>query len=322
MDNSAVAVSVVMSVFNGQRYLRQAIESVLRQAGVSFEFIVIDDASSDATAQILAGYSDPRIRIIRNERNLGLPLSLNKGIALARGAMIARQDADDISLPGRLQKQLVYLEEHPGCALVGSDFFIIDDEDHLLAASSLPSEDQRIRAVLETKNCFAHSAMMFRKAAFDAVGGYRREFPGCLDYDLALRLSQRYALANLPERLLRYRVHPQSMSAEKSARMAFERSLIVLAWQKRRRGESDAEVLKTPLPRLKEDPRRLLAGQYYGFADSLYAGGDARAARRFSWKSLCLFPFHRQAAGLLLRTWLPGAVRSWLRNHRSTLCRK
>ena len=117
-----VYISVVMSVYNGEKYLREAIDSILSQTYQNFEFIVIDDCSSDNTSYILKSYTDARMQIIRNDRNLKLPASLNKGLKIAKGKYIARMDADDIAMPDRFAKQVEYLEEHSDVAVVGGSF--------------------------------------------------------------------------------------------------------------------------------------------------------------------------------------------------------
>jgi len=125
-------VTVLMPVYNGERYLNEAVDSILGQTFTDFEFLIIDDASTDKTPEILRSYDDPRIRVVTNEENLGLSKSLNKGLALARGEFIARMDADDVSYPYRLQVQHEFMTQHPGAGVIGSWAEYIDRKGEIV----------------------------------------------------------------------------------------------------------------------------------------------------------------------------------------------
>ncbi len=133
-------VTVLLPVYNGARFLRQAIDSVLSQTWKDFELLVVNDGSTDGTAAILESYSDPRIRILSNVQNIGLTLSLNKGLQSARGEYIARIDADDIALPIRLEKQVSYLDQHPEVGLVATGVKVIDERGHVTGSYQAPFE--------------------------------------------------------------------------------------------------------------------------------------------------------------------------------------
>ena len=167
---TAPKVSVVMSVYNGERYLREAVESILNQTFIDFEFVIIDDGSTDDTLGILERYTDPRIRLVKNGRNIGLTESLNRGIRLARGKYVARQDADDISLPERLSSQLLFLDKHRGIGLVGTSFDIIDSSGRLCEQVILPTDNETLQELLWVRNCFCHGSVMMRKEYLDALG--------------------------------------------------------------------------------------------------------------------------------------------------------
>ena len=158
---STPRVSVLMSVQDGERYLRAAIESILDQTFANFEFLILDDASSDASRAIIASCDDPRIRLIENERNLGLTRSLNRGIRLSRGAYIARMDADDLSLPDRLQRQVDFLDADPQCAVVASFSRRIDHSAAEVGAMRSPIEEEAIKSSLLTGNCLTHGSQAF-----------------------------------------------------------------------------------------------------------------------------------------------------------------
>ena len=204
-------VSVVMSVYNGERYLRQAVDSILNQTYRDLEFIVINDGSTDETAAILASYDDPRLRVFSQE-NAGLTVSLNRGIARARGQYVARMDADDVSDPTRLRRQIAFLEATPEIALVGCWIHVINRRGRRVGLIEKPTGAAAIKAALEVDNCISHGSAVFRTEAARAIGGYDETHRTAQDYDFFARLAERYALANLPETLYSWREHPQSIT--------------------------------------------------------------------------------------------------------------
>lgn len=220
--NSSPLVSVVMPVYNGEKYLAEAVESILNQTFRDFEFIIIDDGSTDGTAQILEQYGrgDSRIRICHQE-NAGVVAACNRGIGLARGKYIARMDADDIALRHRFQAQVGFLESNPDVALVGSAISFIDAEGRGHGQiMRYPTSDSAIRRILYYGNCFAHPSIMMRRQAVSAVGGYRECCSPAEDYDLWLRLAERFKVANLAEPLLLYRIHHRQATSHDLGRTA------------------------------------------------------------------------------------------------------
>ena len=212
----APVISVVMSVYNGQKYLCESIDSILNQTCKNFEFIIINDGSKDNSLDVLLEYQtrDNRLLIV-NQNNIGLTRSLNRGAILAASEYIARQDADDISLPTRLEKQLNYMENHPEVAVIGcfGDFFNVNG---VLRTNKAPMYSQDgIKRHLASKNLFMHGSAMIRKSCLAKVGFYREFFRHSQDYDLWLRLSQYFDIAILPEHLYQYRVTPQAISVSK-----------------------------------------------------------------------------------------------------------
>jgi glycosyltransferase involved in cell wall biosynthesis len=193
--------------------VRQAINSVLAQSFSDFELIAIDDGSRDGSAAIVEAYSDPRIVFVRQE-NTGLSTTLNRGIALARGRYIARQDHDDVSLPDRLMKQVEFLDAHPDTAMVGTWAEIVDTSARDRRFHRHPCDPATLRFELLFDNPFVHSSVMLRKSALDEVGHYStdpaRQPPE--DYELWSRIARRYPVANIPEVLQRYREVAGSMS--------------------------------------------------------------------------------------------------------------
>lgn len=213
MSTREPAVSVLIAVYNGERYLREAIESVLAQTRGDFELLIVDDGSTDDTPAILAEYArlDPRV-VVHRVSHAGRTAALNLGCRAARAELIARLDADDPALPGRLERQLRFLEANEDVALLGGGVLLIDEHGEIFGEDRLPTGDAEIRKMLQKISLFYHSNVTFRRSAVEAVGGYRTVFKLAEDYDLWLRISERYALANLPELVGKYRSSPQQES--------------------------------------------------------------------------------------------------------------
>jgi len=207
-------VTVLMSVYNGEKYLREAIESILNQTFTDFEFLIVNDDSTDRTSEILQSYNDSRIKIINNRKNIGCTKSLNNGLKAARGEYIARMDADDISMPYRFEKQTHFLDTHADYAVVGTFLKIIDANSHFVRIHDLPKDDAEIRAYFRKDNCLAHGSVMIRKECLFIVGFYDETFEKSQDYELWLRVSEKYLLANIPEYLYMLRKHKESMEGK------------------------------------------------------------------------------------------------------------
>ena len=208
-------ISVVTAVYNGERYLAEAIESILRQSFTEFEFIIIYDGSVDSSPSILHSYAakDARVRLVAHE-NRGLTPALNEGIALARGQFIARMDADDIALPERLQMQVAYLQTTPDCVIVGTKVMMMDADGCSLGPLHVHATHAEIDRILllGRGTTLVHPSVMFRADTVRAIGGYREKFTSVQDLDLYLRLAEKGRLANLPNILLKWRQHPASIN--------------------------------------------------------------------------------------------------------------
>ena len=231
-----------MTVFNAERYLPAAVESILAQTFADFEFIIVNDGSSDRSLDILNEYAarDPRIRLFSQE-NRGIVASANEGIAAARGQYLARMDADDVSLPLRFEKQVRYLDEHPECVIVGSRVMSTDPHGIPVAASEHAPSHEEIDAQLMTPFggwALLQPATMMRLDAVRRVGGYRGSYNISEDHDLFLRLAEVGRVANLPEVLFHYRrrydgaththLHQLAEAKEKVLREAHARRGIAL----------------------------------------------------------------------------------------------
>jgi hypothetical protein len=210
----APRVSVVMAVHDGERYVGAAVDSVLTQKFRDLELIVVDDGSTDRTAEIVRQHADPRVRLVANGRNLGLAPSLNVGLAEARGEFVARLDADDVSLPQRLAHQVAFMDANPQAALLGSWYTEMAADGTPGALVTLPTRHWDLRWHLCLYSPFAHSAVLWRRALVaERVGQYDERLAYAMDLDLWRRIAEQLDVANLPESLLLVRAHEQSMTA-------------------------------------------------------------------------------------------------------------
>ena len=233
-------VSVVMSVFNGERFLCEAVESILEQSLRDFEFIIIDDGSTDQSAKTLHSYQthDPRVKVYRKEHS-GLIESLNQGCWLAQGKYIARMDADDIARQERLKRQVDFMDAHPEIGVVGGAVEWIDASGNSLGIHRYPAEDQQIKATLLEGSALWHPTVLLRKEAFVSAGGYRSVVVDAEDYDLWLRIADRFQLANLEAVVLKYRIHPSQVSIRKTAQQTLSMLGAQAAASSRRNGLPD-----------------------------------------------------------------------------------
>lgn len=207
-------VTVLLPVYNGETYLLEAIESILNQTFTDFEFLIIDDGSTDNTWDILNKFNDSRIRLIKNNQNMGITKTLNKGLQLARGNYVARMDADDICFPERLQRQKAFLDDNLNFAMVGSWIEVIDEVGRKIKRINFPIVSYCLRWRLLYTNTFVHSAVMFRKNAVLDIGGYLDNYRHAEDYDLWSRLSTHWKVANIPAVLVSWRSCRESVSVK------------------------------------------------------------------------------------------------------------
>lgn len=225
MARDPVDVSVVLPVYNGEAFLRNSINSVLRQENVNLELVIVDDSSSDSSRDIVASVGDDRVVVRNLEANGGLANALNVGIDIARGQLIARQDQDDISHPFRLWKQQLFLRGHPEVVALGTWARIVRPSAKggwaCAGEHRHPTMDDELRVRLLWNNPFVHSSVMMRRAIFHSSGGYGTDplenWPE--DYDLWSRMALHGRLANLPEFLVEYRETPGGMSRTESSRV-------------------------------------------------------------------------------------------------------
>lgn len=215
--NYPLPLSVLMPVYNAEKYVAAATESILTQTFGDFEFIVIDDGSTDGSPSILKSYAaqDSRLRLIIRP-NLGLVKTLNQGLAMARGEFIARMDADDFALKDRIALQVEYLRAQPECAVVGcSTLWVDSDGDPIARNDAVTSHEKITEILLRGRGGLCHPGAMFRRTIAQEVGGYRSEYEYAEDIDFFLRCGEHGRLANLPQCLLEYRQHFTSICANR-----------------------------------------------------------------------------------------------------------
>lgn len=203
-------ISVVMPAYNAEKYIAEAIDSILNQTFADFDFIIIDDCSSDRTAEIVKSYTDPRIRFYQNEHNMGVAATLNRGLDLATGEYIARMDSDDISYPERFEKQFDFMENNPEIAVLGAgiQMFSAKIGERLFSESY-----NELKIDLLFASCFAHPAVMLRSKYFgNGKLEYDLSFNKMEDFDLWDRTAIVYPIASFPEVLLKYRIHPNQIT--------------------------------------------------------------------------------------------------------------
>jgi glycosyltransferase involved in cell wall biosynthesis len=203
-------ITVLMPVYNASEYVRKTIDSILNQTFTDFEFLIINDGSSDDSEEIIKSYSDPRIRLVNNEKNLKLIATLNRGINLAQGKYIARMDADDICLPTRLEKQYKVMEEDPEIALCGTGIKMMGKK---FFQPIVITDPERIRNVMRAFNIFFHPTVMFRKSVLiENNFRYNPDYLHAEDYQLFQLMSEKHKLINIDETLLLYRLSPGGIS--------------------------------------------------------------------------------------------------------------
>lgn len=299
--NSSPSVSVILPVYNGSLYLRRSIDSILSQDFSDFELIIINDGSSDDSAEIIKQYSDPRIHYFY-QGNQGLANTLNRGIDLARGKYIARQDQDDVSKPNRLSLQVAFLDENSEYALVGSAAEIWVNGKKSPRVLKHPTSDAELRFGLLFRNYFVHSSVLIRRDILLELGGYctdpERQPPE--DYELWSRISRSYKLANLIEPLVSY--HEVSGSMSRQGKNPFQNNLVALTqenieWAINSKDESKNALFLSKLMHKNYDSCDLLSWKKTSkFYDRVVIGFSSRTnygpisfigQRKFLYRYLC-----------------------------------
>ena len=209
-----IPVSILMPVYNAEKYLSTAIKSMLSQSFKDFEFIIVDDASNDASWKIIKEFAkkDGRIKAFRNPKNLRTTKTLNKGLKKAKGKYIVRMDGDDYSYPERIEKQVKYMETHPAIGVSGGVIEVCDEDLKILNKRGYPLTDKKVREKIFRYSPFAHPATIWRTSVLKKVGGYNESLPLSQDYELYFRVGQISKFGNLSRILIKLRTHNDSSS--------------------------------------------------------------------------------------------------------------
>ncbi len=300
-------VSVVMSVYNSKRHLAAAIESILNQTMDDFEFLIVDDASTDGSSEILSSYAsqDSRISLIQNETNKGLTKSLNVALGRADSPLIARQDADDISEPIRFRRQAEQFQNNPHLLALGSNYQTIDDDDKKLDDIAVPSDANEIAWQMLFHNAFCHSAMMFRRQ--DLAGQqvtYDETFTYSQDYELWSRLLRVGQVTNLDDFLVRRRVSPESIGEMKKSEQ--QQCARRIAGQNMRHVAPDISISDQQVERLRQT-------FYVGIGNKLGLNSVFTAHKLLKlWRGFIRETPHRAKEPNTCQTFWDRQGRSWL----------
>lgn len=290
------SVTVLMPVYNAEKYLSDAVESILRQTFKDFEFLIINDGSSDNSLKLLEKFAkeDSRIRVIDPGINRGVIEVLNEGIGLAQGEYIARMDADDISMPDRLEKQYQFLQKHTKYVCVGCKTMMIDPEGDELKVFPFHGGNEAVLKAMLTGvgGAIIHPSAMIRKSALLKIGGYDKNYLHAEDMELFLRLSEVGLVANLPEILLKYRQSPDGIGYKnrKAQKEAYYRSIEEA--HKRRNIPFDKSKF------VAEDGIED-AIPYQKWAWWALLAGNVSVARKYAFKTVLKRPFSRESWKLL-----------------------
>lgn len=299
------AISVVMPAYNAGKYIREAISSVLCQSFGDFELLIVNDGSTDDTQKIIRSFPDQRIKLI-NQTNQGIAAALNRGLAEAKAPVVARFDADDICLPGRLRVQFDFMNTHPEYIIIGSGADFIDMDNNYVFTYSPPwYSNEAIQAVAKNKCPFIHSSVLFKKAVILNAGGYNVHAYAFEDHLLWLKILQKGRAVNIPQVLLKVRLNPESVTMDEK-------------WQDKRFSQikykaiNDGNITETAGKELKrilkkQGSKRMKEGAYYCLLGKKYLWNNYQPgkARINLKKTISLQPWVLNTWGLLLLSYMP-----------------
>jgi glycosyltransferase involved in cell wall biosynthesis len=301
MTSPAPTVSVLMPVFNAGKFLREAVESILAQSFCDFEFLIFDDGSTDESRALLERYAgdDVRVKLTLGDHR-GYTSCLRQGVDAARGRYVARMDADDVSLPNRLARQVQFMDQHPECAAVGGQAVRIDADGDALCLERVPETHERIdeRHMRRFGGQIMHPNVMMRTQTLRQIGNYRLEFEPAEDLDLFLRLAEVGRLANLGEVTLKYRMHLKSVTHTRIEQQR-ERSWAAVEDAHRRRGRVlDCRQLK------EIKPAPSAADIAWSWVRAAYKSGNFATARKYALRFIWRDPFRTHSWWLFIGSML------------------
>lgn len=213
-DKETPKISVIMPVYNAEKFLESSVKSILNQTYKDFEFIIIDDGSKDNSWRIVDKYRkvDKRIKVLRNRKNLRATKSLNRGLKIAKGKYVVRSDADDWSYPYRIEEQYKFMESHPEIGVSGGTIEVCDNKLRVLNKRRYPYTDKECRKIIFRYSPFAHSATIWDTETLKSIGGYNENIPLSQDYELYFRIGRIKKFGNLTTTLIKLRTHSDSSS--------------------------------------------------------------------------------------------------------------
>lgn len=210
-------ISVIMPAYNAEKYIKEAIDSILTQTYGDFELIVLNDCSRDSTEQIILSFADDRIVYLKNEQNMGVAATLNRGLSVAKGEYVARMDADDVSLPERFAQQVAYLDANPDVAVLGTNVETFNEDGPLFTGWSA-TDPAQMKVDLLFSCGLAHPSVMMRRDVILELGSYDLAFEGLEDYECWCRVAENHQVTTLSQVLFRYRVHGAQVTKNPSAK--------------------------------------------------------------------------------------------------------
>jgi glycosyltransferase involved in cell wall biosynthesis len=307
-----VKVSVLMPAWNAEKYIAEAIHSVLKQTFNDFELLIINDGSTDDTVSVIKQFTDPRIRIIEQSRQ-GIAEALNVGLKYAKGQYIARFDADDICLPERLQKQISFLDQYPDYVLIGCDAeFIAENGDHLFNCHCSGHTHEEIIQKFYLYCPFFHSGVIYHKESVIKAGGYSPDAHRFEDYLLWTQLAKYGKYYNLPEQLIRIRINPGSVTIDEKWRgrrfRQLKRKIIVRGYVTTAESKELQAIIK------RQDAQHIKIGAYHALCGKkfLLDNHQPERARVHIAKAIHSYPLRLESYALYMLSYFPKRFISWL----------
>lgn len=310
-------VTVLMPAYNAGKYVAAAVRSVLDQTFSDFELLIVDDGSSDDTVSIIQGFTDPRIRIIRQEQG-GVAAALNTGLSYARGIYVCRFDADDICFPQRLARQVHFLDGHPTYLVVGSDAeYISEDGEHLFDFRCAGHTHKEIIDRLYTNCPFIHSAVMYRKEAIIRAGGYSTLAHNFEDYLLWVNLASAGKCFNLDEALIRVRINPASATIDERWRgrrfSRLKQAVIGRGYITEKESEELLSIIR------KQETKKIKEGAYHALCGKKFLHENYRPARA-RWhvtRAIHAYPLRLDNYAIFAVSFLPPGIIRWLHRRKN-----
>jgi glycosyltransferase involved in cell wall biosynthesis len=305
-------ITVLMPAYNAEKYIGEAIESVLLQTYGDFELIIVNDGSTDGTVKIINSFNDERISLI-NQRNMGVAAALNTGIKHSRAPYIARFDADDICYPDRLEKQFNFLEQNPDYILVGSDAdYILENNDFLFHFKCIAHSHQEIMQKLYFYCPFVHPTVMYKKESVCNAGGYPPDAHNFEDYLLWTSIANMGKLCNLPEPLIKYRLNSNSVTIDEKWRgrrfRELKRNAIIRGKITQQEGDELLAIINA------QNVRKIKEGSYHALCGKKFLADNyqPKKAREHVKKAINIRPFRLDNYLLYTVSYLPEKIILWL----------